>query len=89
MNTQETSDQFPYLEFGDLAHRLIYQETAMLTAEEHEFIKEPVTRDPNDLESLEFGRVILGLRTNLGSSTNIKLENALLDKLNRDTVPYE
>ena len=62
MSTQELADPFPYLEMGDLAHRLVYHEKAMLSSEELEMIDiKPLGKEAGPMESIELGRVILGL----------------------------
>ena len=87
MSTQDQVEPFPYLEMGDLAHKLVYYEKAMLGQDELDFIDSiPEGDEPGPVESLEIARVVLGQLINQDSFKSDKVENALLEKFSMNSV---
>ena len=81
LTSQETIDPFPYIEMGDLAHRLVYHEKAMLTHEELEMLHDvPDAQYTGPMESIELARVVLGFEINKELINQTKVEHALLEK---------
>lgn len=63
LTTQDLVEPFPYIEMGDLAHRLIYYDKSMIHKEEMELIH--IYKNKNEagpMESYEFGKIILGYK---------------------------
>lgn len=87
MSSQDQVEPFPYLEIGDLAHKLVYYEKAMLGPDELDFIDSiPDGDEPGPVESLELAKVILGQLINKETFKSDKVENALLEKFSMHSV---
>lgn len=87
--SQDLLDPFPYLEFGDLPQRLLYNEPQLLAYEELELMHLSSPSDgPGPMESLEFGRVLLGIDASQGMMDReaLRTANKERDGANTSTV---
>ena len=82
LNSQDSSEPIPYIEIGDLAQRLVYQDKSLITHGELEVIDvKPLGREVGPVESLELCRILLGIQTTMGSFKDNKVEHILMSKL--------
>lgn len=82
MNSQDNFDPLPFLEIGDLAQRLVYQDKSLISHCELELIDvKPLGREVGPVESLELCRILLGTQTTVTSFKENKVEHMLMSKL--------
>lgn len=81
MSTQNQGDPTPFMEIGDLAHRLLYMDRSMLSATEIEVVSvKPIGREVGPVESLEFCRILLGVQVTVEVFKENKVEQTILGK---------
>lgn len=81
MSSQLQLDPAPFVEIGDLAHRLVYMDRSMLSATETEIVTvKPMGKEVGPVESVEFSRILLGLQVTIEIFKENKVEQAILGK---------
>lgn len=81
MTSQIQSDPSPFVEIGDLAHRLVYMDKSMLTKDEIEVVSvKPMGREAGPVEALELCRILLGLQVTVQVFKDNRVENTILGK---------
>lgn len=84
MQSQDSIEPTPFLEIGDLAHRLIYQDKSLLSLDEHEMIDvRTLGNEVGPVESLELCRILIGIQSTIQSMKESKLEHMLMNKMLR------
>ena len=87
MSTQAIGEPLPFLEIGDLAHRLVYLEKSLLSEEEQDLISvKPLGYEVGPVESMELCRVLLGLQVTSEVFRENKAEHAVLGKFMNSVV---
>jgi len=82
MSTLEMVDPYPYIEMGDVAHRLVYADESMLNRDEQEITEycRNIPLESVQLDSLSMTKVVLGYALNPGLAKIEAVRHNLLER---------